>query len=450
MPYSSMRWRSEHFNGTDWDHYARKNAIYKQVPNASTDGWRESIPLAPSTSQRLSWPLVPAGYDMNVARKRVMRKPSCSGTSKPSTGGWANDVDDQHGNDDYLMFNNIDFSHRDVRQDILRWGSWMVDDIGVSGFRLDAAQHISYSFLHQWIEHVNQNMQQKTGREAFIVGEVWSGEVHRILRWLNAVQPSTGSPLVRAFDAPLLYKFSHLSESITDTWSAQDTAERRQPSRSAALDLRTILEGSLTQTRPDAAVTLVTNHDSQFGQTCATPMDRRLKPLFYAFILLRQEGMPCVFWGDLFATKGPHAEAPVGVSCSTGVLRSLLAELMMCRKLFAHGKQVDYWQSPTCIGWTRAGDEGRGGCAVILSVHRPGRSTQSGVAQENNRVRMEIGRPDEVWTDILAGDDTDVTVNSDGCCVFPITGPGVKVFVRKDDTARQHFPVNLNLDVYEG
>jgi alpha-amylase len=42
--------------------------------------------------------------------------------------------------------------------------------------------------------------------------------------------------------------------------------------------------------RPLNAITLVTNLDTQTGQTVETPVDGFFKPLAYALILLRSEG----------------------------------------------------------------------------------------------------------------------------------------------------------------
>lgn len=326
--------------------------------------------------------------------------------------GWAEDVDDLHGNFDYLMFSNIDYAHPEVRQEVLNWGQWMVQDIGVDGFRLDAVQHFSFNYTRDWIEHVQRVSRQKNGKEALMVGEIWTGEVRRILSWLNVVGPA-----IYAYDSPLLYSFSRISEDV------------RTGSKNA--DLRTVYRDSLVECRPEQSVTLVTNHDTQPGQTSYTPIDRELKALFYAIILLRQEGYPCVFWGDLYGTKGPHAEPP---ACG-----GLLASLMLSRKCFAHGAQTDYFDAASCIGWTRAGTYDRPGCAVVISIGPSTKYTQK---------KMAIGKPGEVWKDVL-GDCGEVEVDTKGNGVLACKGMSVSVYVRNDLDEIEQFPAKVETNVYD-
>jgi len=253
--------------------------------------------------------------------------------------GWAEDVDDLHGNFDYLLFSNIDYAHPDARQDVERWGEWMINDTGVDGFRLDAVQHFSFNFTREWVSRVQAaSARKRGGQDAFVVGEIWTGEVKRITDWLDVVGQGA-----YAYDSPLLYNFSRISEDVR--------------TGSVNADVRTILRDSLLECRPQSAVTLVTNHDTQPGQSSFTPMLPELKSLYYAFILLRAEGYPCVFWGDMYGTRGPKAEPPACVvSTNGGGKRSLLPSLVLARKLFAYGAQVDYFDAMSCIGATGGGE----------------------------------------------------------------------------------------------
>lgn len=423
MKYSNMKWRAEHFNGTDWDHSRKRHAIYKLIDDPSTRPPFEQ-PRRPTSSS-----LAPPRSRLSTLRRRFssQSKPQLSRVAparRPGK-GWADDVDSEHGNNDYLLFSNIDYTHPEVRKDILDWGAWMVDDVGVQGFRLDAVQHFSFNFTRGWIRTVDQARRHKDGQRCFVVGEVWSGEVQRILKWLDAVQHHDG-PQVYAYDSPLLYNFSRISEDVR--------------TKSKNTDLRTILRDSLLQRRAEASVTLVTNHDTQPGQTCYTPMHSQLKALFYAFILLRQDGYPCIFWGDLFGTHGPHAEPPACLAPAKNTKeqrRSLLPDLIMCRRLFAYGEQKDYWDSPSCIGWTRAGKLDGGGLAVVLNVSS--RSTAK---------KMRVGTPGEVWTDLLGLVKDEVKIEASGYGAFSCKSMGVSVFVKKSSDGLQEFPVAFDLDIY--
>src|SRR6202044_1377600 len=96
-------------------------------------------------------------------------------------------------------------------------------------------------------------------------------------------------------------------------------------------DLRSVFDKTLVQAEPYNAVTLVMNHDTQPGQTVETPIEPFFKPLAYALILLRQEGYPELFYGDLYGMKGEHPEPP---SC-----KGKLPDLALARKLYAYGEQ---------------------------------------------------------------------------------------------------------------
>lgn len=410
MKYSSFTWRAEHFNGTDWDDRTRKNAIYKLVDD----------PASHEKSFLRQAPLLDSGLN-RIARLSGKGNKAAVPDRRPGK-GWAKDVDDLHGNFDYLMFSNIDYTHPDAKADVLKWGQWMMDDVGVDGFRLDAVQHVSFAFMRQWIRKVQDASSKKRGASAFVVGEIWTGEINRITRWLDNVPNGTF-----AYDSPLLYNFSRISEDV------------QAGSKNA--DLRTILRNSLVQLRPRQAVTLVANHDTQPGQTSYTPMNATLKSLFYAFILLRQEGYPCVFWGDLYGTKGPKAEPPAClVPDGKGGKRSLLPDLVLARRLFAYGEQRNYFDAMSCIGWTRTGTRDKPGCAVIMSV---------GPSKSSTIKKMAIGNTDEKWVDVLGtpGERAEVTIDARGFAVFPCKGQSVSVFVRKDARGVERFPVQFELDV---
>ena len=154
-------------------------------------------------------------------------------------------------------------------------------------------------------------------------------------------------------------------------------------------------------------------------------MEGELKVMWYAFILLRREGLPCVFWGDLFGIEGPHAEAPVGVGQDG---ESALAKLMLCRRFFAYGEERDYWISASTIAWTRGGTvEGpSSGCAVVLNLS-PKPLGES--------VKLQLGAPGDVYTDVLSPNiRTEVVIDREGWGVFLPRRvlPGVSVFVRKE------------------
>lgn len=198
--YSSLKWHWQHFNGTDWCQRAERNAIYK-------------IKDPPETAPRPGVPDMPG---------RVRKD-------------WAQDVDGEHGNSDYLMFSNIDHRNPEVREDLMRWGQWMIKDVGVDGFRLDAVPHYSWNFTKEWISNVKRAGDEQQ-REVLVFGEYWMKDVIKVVRWVDRVGQG-----VRAFDAPLHTNFTRLSQATSKF----------------QVDLRKVFRNTLTSARPDNAIVSV-------------------------------------------------------------------------------------------------------------------------------------------------------------------------------------------------
>lgn len=68
-------------------------------------------------------------------------------------------------------------------------------------------------------------------------------------------------------------------------------------------DMSQIFTGTLVEADPFHAVTLVANHDTQPLQALEAPVEAWFKPLAYALILLRENGVPSVFYPDLFGAS---------------------------------------------------------------------------------------------------------------------------------------------------
>ncbi|KAJ4288567.1 hypothetical protein N0V90_011804 [Kalmusia sp. IMI 367209] len=318
--------------------------------------------------------------------------------------GWSQSVADEQGNADYMMFADIDYSHPEVQADVKNWGVWITKEIGLKGFRLDAVQHFSERFTNEWID----TLRDTCGHDIFIVGEYWSGNVEEMIPWLDAMHHKFS-----LYDAPLVYNFSNISTS-------------------EAADLRKVFDNTLVQRVPEKAVTVVMNHDTQPGQTVATPVEGFFKPLAYALILLRGEGYPCVFYGDVYGMKGEHPEPP---SCG-----NKLPDLVLARKLYSYGSQEDYWDNANCIGWVRRGTWDKpSGLAVVMSNKGPG------------EIRMAVGEEHagERWTDVLGWEEGEVEIDGEGYGVFKCPGVSVSIWVNKEAAGRDQFPTNFDSNIYE-
>ena len=97
---------------------------------------------------------------------------------------WADEVDREKGNFDYLMGADIDLSNPEVIAELTRWGQWFLKQTGVDGFRFDAVKHMRFSFYRNWIE----KMRTKAKRELFSVGEYWSPDIEALKNYLNVTE----------------------------------------------------------------------------------------------------------------------------------------------------------------------------------------------------------------------------------------------------------------------
>ncbi|KZW03954.1 putative alpha-amylase [Exidia glandulosa HHB12029] len=316
---------------------------------------------------------------------------------------WAQGVDDENANYDYLMGADIDYSHPEARDDTIEWGKWIMDSFeGVAGFRFDAVKHIDSKFIGAFVDQVRK--QSKKG-SLFAVGEFWKDSTESLDNYLNSLGTQFS-----VFDTPLHYKFKEAGDAGHD------------------YDLRKIFDDTVVQMRPIDAVTIVDNHDTQVGQSLESWVSPVFKPLAYALILLRVDGYPCVFWGDLYGCAGPKDNAPQPMK--------QLGDFIRARKLFAYGELRDYWDHPSCLGWVRMGDEEHDGCAVVIC-----NGSADGVK------RMEVGsgadllqeHKGEKWTDVLGWYDGEIEVGQDGWAEFKCHSQSVSIWTKTDARGRNEF-----------
>ncbi|KAJ5731652.1 uncharacterized protein N7483_006160 [Penicillium malachiteum] len=304
--------------------------------------------------------------------------------------GWAKDVSDEHGNYDYLMFANLDHTNPEVRADIFKWSEWLGTELPISGMRIDAAKHYSAAFQRAFVTHLRNTV----GADYFLIGEYWRGDVNLLLKYLKVMDYQ-----LSLFDAPLLGRFAVTSQT----------------------------EGA------DLRKTFVGNHDTQPGQSLETNIIPFFKPIAYALILLRSQGQPCVFYGDMYGLKGGSASL-ARPSCN-----GKLPILMRARKLYAYGEQRDYFDKKNCIGFVRYG-----------TVHYP-----SGLACIISNTtatykRMYVGarHAGEEWTDILDWCVETVIIDHRGYGVFPVTAKSVSVWVHDKAKGRKSLDRPFDTDIY--
>ncbi|GAO51609.1 putative alpha-amylase [Saitoella complicata NRRL Y-17804] len=353
--YSQMEWGPQHFTGIEWDDGAQENGIFL----------------------------------LNGKQ-------------------WSKNVDARFGNYDYLMFTDIDHTHPEVHADLLAWGRWITKELNLKGMRFDAVRHFDYDFMRQFQEHV-----AATTSGWISVGEFYDGDVRLLKAYLSHMTPG-----YKLFDIPLLTNFAAASASYlplpptppSSTPASTISTGRVQNVRSKPFDLRRIFNGSLLASHPTQSVTLVANHDTQPGQACETPIAAWFKPLAYAILLLRNDGLPCVFWGDLFGiTQGPEVVDKV----------KGLEVLMRARKGWAYGRQMDYFMDGGSLAWVRMGTHDRPGCAVVLSAVEGGARRSMFVGK-----RCAGGR----WVDMMGLVKQEVRIDKKGYGEFLCEGRSVSVW----------------------
>ena len=115
---------------------------------------------------------------------------------------FAQDVGIEHGNYDFLMGCDIDLTREDVREELYRWGRWLIETSGVEGFRIDAAKHMSAGFIRDWLSRLRED----TGRDLFSVCEFAIGELGPVTTFLDRTGGST-----HVFDHILHFSFGEAS-----------------------------------------------------------------------------------------------------------------------------------------------------------------------------------------------------------------------------------------------
>ncbi len=304
---------------------------------------------------------------------------------------WSPNVDGENGNFDYLLGLNVNFENPEVREHLIKWGKWYIDTCHMDGFRLDAVKHIDFTFFPEWLNA----MREHAGKEMFAVGEYWNGDVNHLIKF----QEETGT-CMSLFDVPLHYRLHSISEDGENS------------------DLRDLLNGTMTAADPIHSVLFVDNHDTQEGQALASPVQAWFVPQAYAFILLRQEGYPCIFYGDYYGLASRNGQQ----------FREIIDRMLEVRKTCMTGESHDYFDDPGTVGWTFEGDEtGNGkGFAAMITCRDGGTKT------------MYVGKAHagETWKDVSGNSNEETVIDSDGNGTFTCPAGSLSFYIRKEDAER--------------
>ncbi|KMS58163.1 alpha-amylase [Sphingobium cupriresistens] len=310
-------------------------------------------------------------------------------------GEWSDEVDSEKGNFDYLMGSDVEFRNKAVYEELKYWGRWLPQQLPCHGFRLDAAKHIPAWFFRDWVGHVRETVD----KTLFVVAEYWHPDMDVLHRYLEQVDEQ-----LMLFDVALHHRFFDASKSGGD------------------YDLRTIFDDTLVSVSPHHAVTLVANHDTQSLQAMEASVETWFRPLAYALILLREQGVPCIFYPDLYGARySDQGEDGEDHEVEMPAIESL-PKLIEARQRFGHGPQTEMFDDPGCIAFVRHGTAQAPGCIVIVA---------NGEGREKS-IDLGPDRAGDGFRDFLGYCQEEVIADDAGRIVVRVNGGSVSVWVPSD------------------
>lgn len=299
---------------------------------------------------------------------------------------WDPNVDKENGNYDYLMGADLSFENKEVVDELHTYGKWYLDMTGVDGFRLDALKHIDNDFFAEWLK----DLRAYSNKELFTVGEYWSPYLDALTHYLDV-----NKNCLSLFDVPLHFNFYQACNS------------------NAQFDMSKLLDNTLMKNRAMNAVTFVENHDTQAGQALQTVVQDWFKPLAYAVILLREEGYPCVFYGDYYGIQTYHSKS----------FKEEIDQMLYVRHNKMSGNRHDYFDHFDVVGWTFEGlqDQEDTGIAVLIDDAPGGEKT------------MYIGKhhAGHIFYDITGHIQEEVIIDEQGCGLFKVDGGSYSIYIKK-------------------
>ncbi|HEY2726361.1 MAG TPA: alpha-amylase, partial [Parafilimonas sp.] len=305
---------------------------------------------------------------------------------------WDDVIGDELGNFDYLLGADIEFRNPNVKEELKYWGKWFIETVGIDSFRLDAVKHISPQFYKEWLDYLNATFKKKF----FAVAEYWSQDLKFLNEYLDIMEDR-----VQLFDVPLHHRFYEASKQGKD------------------FNLSGIFDNTLLKTRSQSAITFVDNHDTQPAQSLESFVDYWFKPHANALILLRQQGIPCVFYTDYYG-------ASYNVNGSNVTLAPVpnLYKMMMIRKHLFEGQQCDYFDHPNVISWFVSGTEENknAGFVVVLSNSDDG-------FKEMNLGELNAHRK---FIDVTESFGDAIETNENGVAVFSVKAGSISIWIKQE------------------
>jgi alpha-amylase len=177
---------------------------------------------------------------------------------------------------------DLNFNNPEVRKQYIDIGQFWLDEVGVDGFRLDAAKHIfskKEEENHAWWQEFRAAMQE-VQEDVFLVGEVWAPA--------TVVGPYLKDGLHSAFNFDLSSKIISAAQSESDTGIASS--------------LERVRAYFLKQSEEYVDSTFITNHDMNRVMTQLRGNVDHAK--MAASLLLTLPGSPFLYYGEEIGMEG--------------------------------------------------------------------------------------------------------------------------------------------------
>lgn len=209
---------------------------------------------------------------------------AADGTTRRKRSNW-NSVD----NSDYLYFSqfgrnmpDLNFDNPKLQQEVFKIGKFWLKEVGIDGFRLDAARHVfpdeRAADNHKWWEYFLKEM-KTVNKDVYIVGEVWA-EAEVVGPYLKGI--------------PALFNFDmggEIIKSVNEENGSQLVAKHKK------------IEDFYKTVNPDYVdATFLTNHDQ--NRVMSSVNNNFDKEKMAVALLLTLPGSPYLYYGEEIGMLG--------------------------------------------------------------------------------------------------------------------------------------------------
>ncbi|MEO1513525.1 MAG: alpha-amylase family glycosyl hydrolase [Bacteroidota bacterium] len=191
--------------------------------------------------------------------------------------------------DAMLFFYDYDQYNSDTQNKLYDWTSWLWNNVGIRGFRMDAVKHFDPSFVSGLMNHL-------TGQginPGMVVGEFFDGNPNALNNWVTSVESGMNANALQNIDIRIFdFAMREALKNACDQFG---------------YDVRNLFNSGLVDgigTSPFNVVTFANNHDFRgpFEPIQNDPM------LAYAYLLTNNRiGLPTVFYPDYYGVSIPNA-----------------------------------------------------------------------------------------------------------------------------------------------